>query len=175
MLIDKEIRQWIIQEKMIQNYVDLDVQLQANGFDLTLKNVMMFTDEWEPRIDFDNKNRLVSSARLIFPEANEYHLEQGIYLFRANEIFKTPDNIVGWGMPRSTLSRCGIVLNSAVLDAGYLGHLVFVVYIPRAIIFSKDARFVQMIFFKLNEAPDRLYQGVYNEFKKTIKPKKYVM
>ena len=163
MLIDREIRQWIVQEKMIQNYIDLDVQLQSNGFDLTIAEIMMFTDEWEPRIDFTNEDRRISSTIPILLAGGEYHLEQGIYLFRANEIFETPDNIVGWGMPRSTLSRCGIVLNSAVLDAGYQGHLVFVMYIPQAITFSKDARFVQMIFFKLNEAPSQLYGGIYKE------------
>ena len=162
MLIDREILV-LIANGMIRNYVDINTQIQSNGFDLTLKNVMMFTDEWQPRIDFTNETRLISSARLILSEDKEYHLEQGIYLFRANEVFKTPDNIVGWGMPRSTLSRCGIILNSAVLDAGYSGHLVFVMYIPQAITFSKDARFVQMIFFRLNEAPNQLYDGVYKE------------
>jgi len=162
MLIDREILV-LIANGMIRNYVDINTQIQSNGFDLTLKNVMMFTDEWQPRIDFTNETRLISSARLILSEDKEYHLEQGIYLFRANEVFKTPDNIVGWGMPRSTLSRCGIILNSAVLDAGYSGHLVFVMYIPQAITFSKDARFVQMIFFKLNEAPSKLYEGAYKE------------
>jgi len=163
MLIDKEIRRWIAQDKMIQNYIDLDIQLQPNGFDLTIKDIMMFTDEREPYIDFANKNRRISSTIPILLAGGEYHLEQGIYLFRANEIFKTPDKIVGWGMSRSTLSRCGIVLNSAVLDAGYSGHLVFVMYIPRAITFSKNARFVQMIFFRLKEAPNQLYGGIYKE------------
>ena len=163
MLIDKEIKQWIIQENMIQNYIDLDTQLQPNGFDLTVAEIRMFTDEWEPKIDFTNEDRRISSTIPILLAGGEYHLEQGIYLFRANEVFKTPDKIVGWGMPRSTMTRCGIVLNSAVLDAGYFGHLVFVMYIPRAITFSKDARFVQMIFFKLSEAPDRPYEGVYKE------------
>jgi len=163
MLIDKEIKKWIAQDKMIQNYINLDIQLQPNGFDLTIKDIMMFTDEREPYIDFANKNRRISSTIPILLAGGEYHLEQGIYLFRANEIFKMPDKVVGWGMPRSTLSRCGIVLNSAVLDAGYSGHLVFVMYIPRAITFSKNARFVQMIFFKLNEAPNQPYGGVYKE------------
>lgn len=162
MLIDREILV-LIANGMIRNYVDVSTQIQSNGFDLTVKEIMMFTDEWEPRIDFTNKTRRISSTIPILLAGGEYHLEQGIYLFRANEIFKTPDNIVGWGMPRSTLSRCGIILNSAVLDAGYSGHLVFVMYIPQAITFSKNARFVQMIFFKLNEAPNQLYGGVYKE------------
>lgn len=165
MLIDREILAFIA-DGMIRNYVSINTQIQPNGFDLTVAEIMMFTDEWEARIDFTNEDRRISSTIPILLAGGEYHLEQGIYLFRANEVFKTPDKIVGWGMPRSTLSRCGIVLNSAVLDAGYSGHLVFVMYIPQAITFSKNARFVQMIFFKLNEAPNQLYDGVYKEKKR---------
>lgn len=163
MLVDKEIRKWIVQEKMIRNYIDLDIQLQPNGFDLTLKNVIIFTNEWEAKIDFDNSTRQISSARLILPEDREYHLEPGTYLFRANEVFKMPDNVVGWGMPRSTLNRCGAILNSAILDAGYQGHLVFVVYVFQAMTFSVNAKFCQMIFFRLKETPNQLYSGIYKE------------
>jgi dUTP pyrophosphatase len=164
MLIDKEILALIV-SGMIRNYISINTQIQSNGFDLTIAEIMMFTKEWEPRIDFTNEDRRISSTIPILLAGGEYHLEQGIYLFRANEVFETPDNIVGWGMPRSTLSRCGIMLNSAVLDAGYSGHLVFTVYVPQAMTFSKNARFVQMIFFKLNEAPSKLYGGVYKENK----------
>ena len=163
MLIDKEIKYLITIKNMIKNFIDLDIQLQSNGFDLTLKEVLMFTDKQEPRINFTNETRQISSTIPKLLVGGQYYLEQGVYLFRANEVFKTPDNIVGWGMPRSTLSRCGVILNSAVLDAGYSGHLVFVMYIPQATVFSKNARFVQMIFFKLNEAPNKLYQGAYKE------------
>ena len=164
MLIDREILTFIA-NGMIRNYVSINTQIQPNGFDLTIKEIMMFTDEWEPRVDFDNKTRQISSTMPILLAYGEYHLEPGVYLFRANEIFKTPDNIVGWGMPRSTLSRCGVLLNSAVLDAGYSGHLVFTIFISQAMTFSKNARFCQMIFFKLNEAPNQLYGGVYKEKK----------
>ena len=165
MLVDRKILAYIA-DGMIRNYVSINTQIQSNGFDLTVAEIMMFTEEWEPRIDFTNEDRRISSTIPKLLVGGKYYLEQGVYLFRANEVFETPDNIVGWGMPRSTLSRCGIVLNSAVLDAGYSGHLVFVMYIPQAITFSKNARFVQMIFFKLNEAPNQLYDGVYKENKK---------
>ena len=165
MLIDREILA-LITNGMIRNYKSIDVQIQTNGFDLTVGDIMMFTDEWEPRIDFTNETRRISSTMPMLLIGGEYHLAQGVYLFRANEVFEMPNNISGWGMPRSTLSRCGIVLNSAIIDAGYSGHLIFTMHIPQAITFSKDARFCQMIFFKLNEAPSKLYEGVYKENKK---------
>lgn len=163
MLIDKEIRYLIENEEMIQGYIDLETQLQPNGFDLTIKEVLKFMDLFEPRIDFTNKTRLISLITPILPDGGEYHLNPGTYLFRANEFFNTPPNISGWGMPRSTLSRCGITINSAIIDAGYSGHLVFVVTIPQKTIFAKHARFVQMIFFRLKEAPAKLYEGIYKE------------
>ena len=148
---------------MIQNYIDLDTQLQPNGFDLTIGEVAEFTGRWPAIIDFSNKMRQISSTMPILLEGGEYRLKPGMYLFRANEFFEMPDRLSGWGMPRSTLSRCGITLNSAIIDAGYSGKLVFVVTISQETKFSKDARFCQMIFFKLNEAPSRLYDGVYKE------------
>ena len=175
MLIDKEIRRLILNRKMITNYIDLETQLQPNGFDLTIKEVLGFSKSFDPRIDFTNETRLISLALPWLPVGGEYCLDPGTYLFRANEFFKTPPDISGWGMPRSTLSRCGITVNSAILDAGYSGHLVFVLNIPQKIYFTTHARFVQMIFFKLSEVPAKLYTGVYKEFKETIKSKKYIM
>ncbi len=163
MLVDKELRYLITDEKMITEYIDLETQLQPNGFDLSIKEVMGFSDAFEPRIDFTNKNRLISLALPWLPTSGEYHLDPGTYLFRANEFFKMPATISGWGMPRSTLSRCGITVNSAIIDAGYSGHLVFVVTLPQKAIFSKNARFIQVIFFKLRGIPTNLYDGVYKE------------
>lgn len=167
MLIDREILV-LIADGMVRNYVNVNTQIQPNGFDLTIKEIMMFTDEWEPRIDFTNKTRRISSTMPILLAGGEYHLEPGMYLFRANEVFKTPPDIVGWGIPRSTMTRCGVLLDSAIMDAGYFGHLIFAVNIFQAMTFAKNARFVQLIFFKLNEVPSKLYQGIYKEIKKGI-------
>lgn len=163
MLVDKEIKYLIDNKEMITNYIDLETQLQPNGFDLTLKEVMGFSDSFEPRIDFTNKTRLISLALPWLPVGGEYHLDPGVYLFRANEFFNIPSAISGWGMPRSTLSRCGITINSAIVDAGYSGHLVFVVTVPQKVVFTKHARFVQMIFFRLKQVPVKLYDGIYKE------------
>lgn len=165
MLVDKDIKKWIVQEGMIQDYRDLDIQLQPNGFDLSLGKVLTFDVE-ESIIDFSNKNRKITEHVVILPEPEgQYRLRRGIYLFRANETVQMPENVTGLGIPRSSLYRAGAILNSGVIDAGYSGHLVFSVYIGSRMILEKDARFVQLIFFKLDSTPNRLYQGIYKEEK----------
>ena len=77
MLIDKEIRNLIFTKEMIQGYVDLETQLQPNGFDLTINEVMEFSDVFKPRIDFTNQTRLISLTIPVLPEGREYRLDPG--------------------------------------------------------------------------------------------------
>lgn len=162
MLIDREILA-LIADGMVRNYVNVNTQIQPNGFDLTIKEILEFKRTPIPKIDFTNENRRISLTIPILLVDSEYHLEPGMYLFRANEVFKTPSDIIGWGMARSTMTRCGAILDSAIMDAGYSGKLVFAINIFKPIVFEKNARFVQMIFFKLKEVPNKLYEGIYKE------------
>ena len=163
MLVDKEIKELIDQKEMIQNYKDLDIQIQPNGFDLSLGEVFTFGME-ESIIDFSNKNRQIASHVIILPASHgQYKLGRGVYLFEANEFVQMPVGIVGFGLPRSSLCRAGGLLSSALIDAGYSGHLVFSIYIGSPMVFEKNARFAQLIFFKLDKLPSKNYQGVYKE------------
>lgn len=165
MLVDKDIKKWIVQEGMIQDYRDLDIQLQPNGFDLSLSEVFAFDVE-ESIIDFSNKNRRITKHVVIMPEPEgQFRLRRGVYLFKANEFVKMPSGIIGYGLPRSSLCRAGALLSSALIDANYSGHLVFSVYIGSRMILEKNARFVQLVFFKLGQLPGKIYQGIYKEEK----------
>jgi len=42
MLNRQEIKDLIIKNKLIENYINLDIQLTPNGFDLTVGNIFKF-------------------------------------------------------------------------------------------------------------------------------------
>ena len=66
------------------------------------------------------------------------------------------------GRPRSSLLRCGVTVNTAVWDAGYSGRSqsLLVVYNPLGFRLQKDARVVQLVFFRLT-GETKGYQGKY--------------
>lgn len=169
MLIDREIRKLIKKKNMIENYIDLKIQLQSNGFDLSLSEVFAFSSsnfEQCSIIDFSNEERRVNPCIFVSSNFNDgFFLEKGIYLFKTNEMFNMPKDIAALAFPRSSLNRVGGILNSAIIDAGYSGGLAFVVSLATRIIFTKNARFVQLIFFRLKEIPDKIYDGVYKKRK----------
>ncbi|HLB27762.1 MAG TPA: deoxyuridine 5'-triphosphate nucleotidohydrolase, partial [Dehalococcoidales bacterium] len=66
------------------------------------------------------------------------------------------------GRPRSSLLRCGVTVNTAVWDAGYSGRSqsLLVVYNPLGFRLQKDARVVQLVFFRLTGETEG-YKGAY--------------
>jgi dUTP pyrophosphatase len=65
-------------------------------------------------------------------------------------------------MPRSSLLRCGVTVHTAVWDAGYSGRSqsLMVVYNPRGFRLQRNARIVQLVFFRLTQETEG-YQGIY--------------
>ncbi len=60
-LADSEIRRLIEQEPpLVEDYIDLDAQMQANGFELTLRDVAVIQSAG--RIAVDNSQRVISDV-----------------------------------------------------------------------------------------------------------------
>ena len=146
---------------LIEGYIDLDQQLQPNGFDLTLRQVDVM--QTPGQIATDNSRRQVSDlSPLIFDGLGFIDLPAGIYSITFNEIVHLPRNIMALATPRSSLLRCGATVNTAVWDAGYSGRSqsLLVVYNPRGIRLEKNARIIQIVFFALDGETEG-YQGAY--------------
>ena len=110
----------LIQQKppLIESFVNLEEQLQPNGFDLTLKEVAMIQSGGQ--IAVSNKNRQISSlCPLVFNGMDNVDLVAGSYVITFNEIVNMPKNVMALGAPRSSLLRCGVTVQMAVWDAGY--------------------------------------------------------
>ena len=146
---------------LVEGWLDLEAQLQANGFDLTLRDVAML--ESAGKIAVANSQRVVSElAPLVFDGLDSIELIPGTYIITYNEIVHLPRSIMALATPRSSLLRCGVTVNTAVWDAGYSGRSqsLLVVYNPRGFRLQRNARIIQLVFFELTGETEG-YQGTY--------------
>ena len=146
---------------LIEDYINLEDQLQPNGFDLTLREVAMLQSSG--KLAVENSQRLVSGlAPLVFDGLSFMELMAGAYIITYNEIVHLPKNITALATPRSSLLRCGVTVNTAVWDAGYSGRSqsLMIVYNPQGFRLQRNARIVQLIFLELTQETEG-YQGTY--------------
>ena len=159
-LSKEEIRKLIIEKGLIRDYIDLETQLQPNGFDCTLRKVAEIIGE--AKIDFDNTERALPKAKEMEFENEWVYLRKGFYKAYINEIVNIPTDIAAIARPRSSLIRAGANVLTAVWDAGYKGRseVGLVVYNERGIWLKRNARIMQLIFLKL-ESETEEYRGIY--------------
>uniref|UniRef100_A0A7C3UGY3 Deoxyuridine 5'-triphosphate nucleotidohydrolase n=1 Tax=Geoglobus ahangari TaxID=113653 RepID=A0A7C3UGY3_9EURY len=160
-LSKEEIRKLILERGLIRDYIDLETQLQPNGFDCTLRKVAKIIEE--AKIDFNNSERKLPETREIEFENDWVFLSKGYYRAYINEIVSIPEDIMAIGRPRSSLVRAGAIVLSAVWDAGYTGRseVGLVVYNERGIWLKRNARIMQLIFLKLSGKTEK-YRGIYS-------------
>ena len=148
---------------LIEDYINLEEQVQPNGIDLTLREVAMLQSSG--RIAVEDKQRQISDTTpLVFDGLNFIDLMPGAYIVTYNEIIHLPKNIMALATPRSSLLRCGVTINTAVWDAGYSGRSqsLMVVYNPQGFRLQRNSRILQLVFFQLTQETEG-YQGVYQE------------
>ena len=149
------------QPPLIEGYINLEEQVQPNGFDLTLREIALLQSSG--RIAVSNSQRLVSDlAPLMFDGLGFISLPPGAYIITFNEIVHLPRNIMALAKPRSSLLRCGVTVDTAVWDAGYSGRSqsLMVVYNSQGFRLQKNARVLQLVFLRLTEETDG-YGGAY--------------
>ena len=151
------------QPPLVEGYVDLDEQVQPNGFDLSLRDVALFQSPG--RITEKNDQRLISGlSPLVFDGLGFIDLMPGAYLITYNEIVHLPRDIMALAQPRSSLLRCGVNIGTAVWDAGYSGRSqsLMVVYNSQGVRLQKNARMLQLVFFRLEQETEG-YHGIYQD------------
>ena len=149
------------QPPLIEGYINLEEQVQPNGFDLTLRDIALLQSAG--RIAVSNDQRVVSDlAPLVFDGMGYIDLPPGIYSITFNEIVHLPNDIMALARPRSSLLRCGVTVDTAVWDAGYSGRSqsLMIVYHSQGFRLHKNARVLQLIFMRLTEETDG-YRGTY--------------
>ncbi len=162
-ILSKQDIQRLLQQEppLIENYINLEEQVQPNGIDLTLREVAMLQSSG--KIAVENKQRLIpDTTPLAFDGLDFIDLMPGTYIVTYNEIVHLPKNVMALATPRSSLLRCGVTINTAVWDAGYSGRSqsLMVVYNPQGFRLQRNARIVQLVFFELTRETEG-YRGIY--------------
>ncbi len=150
------------QPPLVEQMIDQAVQTQPNGIEMTLQSVHKLKGSGS--VAFDNSERQLPDTELLeFDPEGWVHLAPGIYKIIYNEIVNIPHDIAAIARARSSLLRCGVALETAVWDAGYSGRSesLLVVHNPDGFRLKRDARVVQLIFFKLSSQVGEGYSGIY--------------
>lgn len=164
-LSDTEIKKLITEKNLIREYIDVDRQLQPNGFDLTVCKVFAFRGYGV--IDFTNEHRVlppIKEMRFKYKSDTRevWELKHGAYLIQFNEIVSLPKDLFALTIQRSTLMRCGCDMQVGLWDAGYegKGYSILKVHNMNSILLHKNARVCQMLFLSITGA-EIPYQGIY--------------
>ena len=149
---------------LLVGFPSLDQQLQPNGFDLTLRQVSRLTSAGYMGNGPDQR-RLSDTQPLEFDRTGWLHLATGSYLITFKEVVNLPLDLMALGRPRSSLLRSGVSIHTAVWDAGYQGRsqALLSVYNPEGYQVQKDARLLQLVFFRLEHPLNQGYQGRFLE------------
>ncbi len=147
-------------EPLIQGYLDLEAQLQPNGFDLTLKEMREFTSSGKMGPG-SGASVLSETRELPFGADGYLRLPVGSFLATLNEIVHLPLDVMGLARPRSSLLRSGVAVHTAVWDAGYRGRsqVLLTVHNPFGYRLARNARVVQMVFLSLDRPLEEGYRG----------------
>jgi dUTP pyrophosphatase len=138
------------------------LQVGPDGIDLTVRLVEEFRSAGV--IDFDNTSRtLAQTEKIEFDEEDYVFLDQGAYRVLFNEVVNIPNDLIAFAFPRSTLLRCGASVKSAIWDSGYTGRStsLLVVFNHNGLKMKRNARVVQLIFFRTTKPVKEIYSGVY--------------
>ena len=149
---------------LVEKMIDPDIQVQPNGVELTLQQVEIHETGGE--IAFDNSERkLPSTKKLDFNNEGWIYLPQGSYKMVFNEIVNIPKDLAAIAKSRSSLLRCGVTVETAVWDAGYSGRSesLLVVHNKNGFRLKKNARVLQLLFFRLGKEVLEGYSGVYQK------------
>jgi len=169
MLNRQEVEKLIKDNKLIENFINLDVQLTPNGLDLTVSDIFAFGKEGA--VDFSNKERKLPECAQIETQKRSaddkfgwWSLKKGAYKVRTNEKVNLPTDLIALAYTRTTLLRIGAFTQHGVWDAGFKGRGEFILVVenPNGIQIKQNARIAQLIFTSITETSHG-YEGIYKE------------
>jgi dUTP pyrophosphatase len=147
---------------LVRDWLNLDAQVQPNGFDLTLQSVSRHVGRGQ--VGQLNSDRVLTELEPIaFDEAGWVDLPAGIYHIAYNEIVALPLSVMALGRPRSTLNRIGVTIHTAVWDAGYEGRSTSLLSVlnTEGVRIQQHSRVLQLVFVGVTNPPASGYSGIY--------------
>lgn len=152
----------LVKSGLVEGAIDAAAQTQVNGLELTVARVEALRGSG--RIGFDNADRMLPQyQQLEWGRDGWLFLQEGCYKIVFNEIVSIPMDMCAIARPRSSLLRMGVTVETAVWDAGYKGRseALLIVYNSEGFYLKKDARVVQLLFMRLENAVQQGYSGRY--------------
>jgi len=155
----EEIKKLIKEKNLVSDFINLKEQLQPNGFDLTLQNIERVTGHGT--ISASGKV-LPILEKIPIKSDNTWILDKGVYIITFNEVLKFPKGIAGISIQRSSVIRCGAMINVSLWDSGYegRGQNLLVVHSKYGLTLQKNVRIVQVQFIKIM-GKNYMYRGNY--------------
>ena len=147
---------------LIEGYLDLEQQVQPNGFDLTLRELSRIRGAGV--LPADSAGRVLPELDPVeLPTDGVVTLAPGPYQIGFNETVRVPNGAMALGRARSSLNRSGVTIHTAVWDAGYEGRSTALLSVlnPAGFAVGRNARVLQLVFFDLSEGVVRGYSGRY--------------
>lgn len=145
--------------KYVKDLLSVDTQLQPAGIDLRVSHVFRFRSAGV--LSFDD--RRLPDVEEVVPENGYWSLDPGVYKIRFAEVVELPGDVLALCFPRSSLLRSGVLVSCTVWDPGYVGRGEALMHVinPHGIKLGVGSRIVQLIFFRLNKAVEKTYEGFY--------------
>jgi len=181
LLIDREIKAYCEQHKMIEPFSDhlnssgvISWGLSSMGYDIRVTDEFkVFTDVWSTVVDpkkFDPKSFVDMKADHCIIPPNSFALARTV------EYFRIPRNVLTICCGKSTYARCGIIVNVTPFEPDWEGYAVLEISnttpLPAKIYANEGI--AQVLFFASEEACEVSYgdrKGKYQKQQSIVLPR----
>lgn len=150
--------------KTVVSPVDEDM-IQMHALDIRIDRLYRITSGFfvpeEGKTSQSNKEEQLPVVETVMPPREVFILMPGVYSFDAVQTVEMAEGEAGWLVPRSSMTRNGVDVRSALYDAGYKGGIngIIVVHNPHGCSIERNARIAQFVIAKAETA--KLYDGQY--------------
>jgi len=147
----------------VKNLREPEKQIQPNGVDLSVEEI--YLPITKPLHEKINEKDYEALSPLDFGGEKVYLLPNTPLLFRTHEIIDLHTEygtVVGYVLPKSSWSRRGFIIHSALWDSGYKGRGTLLVVPSFGFPFEVDKKpyFCQIIIMEAQESSKK-YEGNY--------------
>lgn len=158
-----EIRAALADRPPLVEDLDIKTQLQPSGVDLRVERVQRLASG--ASLGVSDEARVPATREELTPDSDGWWaLDPGVYVVAYRERVNVPPDMVALSTPRSSLLRSGVMLYSAVWDAGYSGRGegLLSVMNRHGYRLQRGARILQLVFFRLSGPTSEAYRGRYH-------------
>lgn len=171
----KQLLQLVKKKKLVENLDKRELtNPEGTGFDLRVEKLFIPTEETYLGITHRQTSDLkeVCSFHQKAKTQVAYPIKPGeFYLSKTMEKVNTPINAVGMILPRTTLFRMGLFMQTGFCQPGYKGDLYFGIYNTSTQIYTVQmgARFAHIVFLEIGGDLIRGYEGQWQGGRATTK------